>query len=242
MSIYEHEVFISNIANYYFPWSFAIALILLFVGFNFPFKYSRLTMLIGLWTLPLVILFSLAYLIYYTEILAVAGLLLFTGFYIKWKHSRLLMGTGLGLFWVIIILSMGIFVEFWPEKIAEVSTKSSVHDIQVALLSYARDHDGLYPENISEIVPEYLDAWPENAFTAQPMKDIAYGSEPYWGDFTYIPVRTDSEITEFYLLGYGWEDQSGRVYLNDNPIKHVVIILNSDGTIDYDQLQDILKK
>jgi energy-coupling factor transporter transmembrane protein EcfT len=199
-------------------------------------------MLIGLWMLPVVILFSMAYLIYFSEILFIAGLLLFAGFYIKWKHSRLLMGIGLGLFPVIIILQMGTFVEFWPEKIAEVSTKSSVHDIQRALLSYASDHDGLYPEDISEIVPEYLDAWPENAFTTEPMKEIDFGSEPFQGDFTYVPVYSDSNISGFYILGYGIESNPGIDLYDDGTGDHVIIIIQSDEEYDLDQLRDILKE
>ena len=65
-------------------------------------------------------------------------------------------------------------------KAKEAAVKEGVHTIQVAVVSYAADHDGAYPateyvtctpsdKSADNLGNKYLDAWPDNPWTGEPM-------------------------------------------------------------------------
>jgi hypothetical protein len=108
-------------------------------------------------------------------------------------------------------------------------SKSFIRKIHDSLEAYSNDHDSLYPEDISALIPDYLGSMPENVYTAEPMKDIEFGSEPWEGDFSYEPVYTGSEITDYLLYLYGSKYEDGMDMDNDGIKDHVITVLSSDN-------------
>ena len=107
-------------------------------------------------------------------------------------------------------------------------TKSNVHTIQIHLEQWASDHGGLYPSSIRALIQDgYLTEPLVNPFTQAPMKEIAFGSSPFEGEFTYVPVFDDGHVRSFYLLGYGDRDKWGYDVDGDAVDDHVLIIVTS---------------
>jgi len=98
------------------------------------------------------------------------------------------------------------------DKARDAAVKEGVWGIQNAVLTYATEHDGLYPDP-SQVahdgqVASYLDPWPDNPWTGAPMAD-ADGYSP--GDFHYDAWDGDvvaslafvlPEFEHFGLLGW----------------------------------------
>lgn len=177
------------------------------------------------------------------SLLGISVIIFLVGLFIKGKLSRYLIGIGLLSFIIIVFLLFGKSSEHcYPSKIAESHTKTSVHRIQESLMMYSVDHDGIFPDDISEISDEYLEQWPENAFTGELIRNIEFGSDPSQGDFTYLPVYSDNEITRFFLLAYGFDDEHnpGMDINNDGTGDNVILIISSEDEIDEELLQDLL--
>ena len=102
-------------------------------------------------------------------------------------------------------------------KAPEAEVKSNVHTIQIALERYAVDHyddpeTDTYPREIETLInEEYIVAFPPNPFKIpDEMKEIEFGSDEWWGEFSYFPVIIDDRVIGYYLLGYG--DKNGPGY------------------------------
>lgn len=73
------------------------------------------------------------------------------------------------------------------DKGKDAAVKENVHSIQVGVITYAADHDGLYPDPMQVesggTVADYLDGdWPANPWTGADMTNSAVYSK---GDYTY---------------------------------------------------------
>jgi type II secretion system protein G len=65
------------------------------------------------------------------------------------------------------------------DKAKDAAVKEGVHHIQIAVLSYAADHEGAYPateyvtytadRTLNNLGNRYLDTWPKNPWTGKPM-------------------------------------------------------------------------
>jgi hypothetical protein len=160
----------------------------------------------------------------------ISFLLFIIGLKSKWKYSYILKIMGLILFIgfsatiITNSLKSGLPLRYRTEH----ASREFLYKIRSALWTYAENNNGLFPEDISEIIPEYLATWPENVYTAEPMKNIELGSESYEGDFTYIPVYTDTEITDFFLYLYGRKNTDGMDVNLDGTRDHIILVLTND--------------
>lgn len=85
------------------------------------------------------------------------------------------------------------------EKAKDTAVKEGVHDIQIAILTWASDHDDSFPPE-SEVsrdgaVGRMLDRWPDDPFNGGPMVDE--GDQP--GDFDY---ERSPDGSSYVLLQY----------------------------------------
>jgi hypothetical protein len=164
-------------------------------------------------------------------VLFILGLILFIwGIRSKEKYSLIIRWLGILIF---IGLFSYLFFFMSPIKDGQITgrwiSKTFLREIQNSLEAYAIDHNGLYPEDISLLIPQYLKTMPENVYTAEPMKDIEFGSEGFEGDFSYEPVYTGQEITDYLLFLYGLR-YSSRMDMESEGVKHhVILVLSSDG-------------
>jgi hypothetical protein len=139
----------------------------------------------------------------------------------------------MGIAFLILILEFLSFIglaEYIParEKAMEAETRSNVHLIQIGLERYAVNHQGIYPPDSQTLIEQnYLSAMPDNPFTKAPMKDIPFGSSPFEGEFTYVPVFKDNQVYGFYLIGYGKEKDLGQDVDGDSIGDHVIIVIDS---------------
>ena len=149
-----------------------------------------------------------------------------------------LSGFFIALGWVAIMLPS---ITHLPSKAAEAGVKSSLYTILMAAAQYGIDHEGQYPRKINDLIADnYLDSFPQNAFSAEPMKPIEFGASDFEGNFTYVPVIQSGEVTGYYLLGYGTESNPGEDVNNDGKQDHVVIVLSDDLNTSYKELRTLL--
>jgi hypothetical protein len=114
------------------------------------------------------------------------------------------------------------------DKSKQAEVKCNAHTVKIVLDRYALDHEGLYPEGIENLIETgCLSEMPKNPFTTEPTRAIAFGSEPRVGELTYLPVTKDGQIKDYYLIGYGTEDDTGVDVNGDGVRDHVIIILSS---------------
>ena len=86
-------------------------------------------------------------------------------------------------------------------KAKDASTKEATHSIQVGVQSYANDNNDGFPADVtSGNMADYLDTWPNNAFTGDPIANLETQ-----GDFTYstggVEVGTDGNMSDYTLGG-----------------------------------------
>jgi hypothetical protein len=133
--------------------------------------------------------------------------------------------------WIIILMFLGwdYYIYAQLAEIRNKTTLGNLHQIQMGLEIYAVNHGGEVPMNIYDLVlKRFLSDIPENPFTRKPMRNIEYGSSPYRGEFTYIPIASDGRATEYILVGYGTEKtKSGKDYNNDGVDDHILLELDS---------------
>ena len=99
----------------------------------------------------------------------------------------------------------------------ESSTKEGIHSLQIAVQTYAIDHNDLYPLPVSadELVTmlrPYVDTWPDNPYSGQPMapaaggkqtaSSVAFGqrSSAGAGEFAYAVSK---DRTSYMIVAYG---------------------------------------
>lgn len=132
-------------------------------------------------------------------------------------------------------------------KTHEAEVKMNLNAIQNALTRYARDNDGIYPDQIEGMedpkvylpvefetdVPNELQYvfrssyHPKNPVTGKDTRDITFGAKPFAGECTYIPVEIDGEVKGYYLLAYGYESTPGMDVDGDGEPDHVIQVLCS---------------
>ena len=131
-------------------------------------------------------------------------------------------GVGLGIYLIMTLPNINM-----TPRAKESETKTNVRQIQTALERYWMDHC-VYPNEIGTLITEgYMAGFPTNAFTKQPMKEIAFGSSPYQGDFTYVRFMIDDNVRAFTLLAYGKNGGKGLDMDEDGVDDHVIIVLYS---------------
>ena len=82
--------------------------------------------------------------------------------------------------------------------------KIKLYEIQRGVETYSVHHNRLYPLDVQLVIEEgFMDGFPVNPFTHQPMREIAFGETPSDGEFTYIPVIIDNKVQGYYLFCYG---------------------------------------
>jgi hypothetical protein len=110
----------------------------------------------------------------------------------------------------------------------EAATKANLLAIQSALEAYAEKHEGAYPADIIELVQGgFLTEFPQNPFTKEPMNNIALGSSPFEGEFTYVPGIDKGQVRRYYLFCYGDKRTVGMDVNGDGVRDHVILVLSS---------------
>ena len=116
------------------------------------------------------------------------------------------------------------------EKAWEAETKSNLRTIQDALERWANDHEGLYPADIDLLIEDgYLATMPFKAGSARHIRNIAFGSSQFEGDFTYVQEIDDDKIQGYFLVGYGSETSKGYDINCDGSDDHVIMVLGRYG-------------
>ena len=79
-------------------------------------------------------------------------------------------------------------------KAKDAAVKEGIHSIQIGVQSYALDNNDTYPPSVAtsatlvdQAGKSYVDNWPKNPFTNQPMKDSTSQ-----GDYTYSKPTSSS--------------------------------------------------
>jgi type II secretory pathway pseudopilin PulG len=98
------------------------------------------------------------------------------------------------------------------DKAKDSSVKEGVHSIQVAIQSYAVDHNDSYPPEsevardgeVGTLMQRESIAWPTNPFTNEPMQ-----ASPNEGDYTYDVTADGTSFTLTGHLGDGAEFSVG---------------------------------
>ncbi|MCX6646159.1 MAG: hypothetical protein NTY09_07370 [bacterium] len=139
-----------------------------------------------------------------------------------------------------------IYIMIWPiiwffdlPGVLETSYKSDCSTIATALWRYAEDHDGQYPLTTDILFEDrYLDCHPANNIAGKKVnyaeiKDVPFGSEPFEGNFTYIPVSEGEVIFGYYFIGYGYDHRNGMDVNGDGIDDHVIILFDSRSVENY---------
>jgi hypothetical protein len=150
---------------------------------------------------------------------------------------------GLLSFFVALVL-MGTYIpstQLSPSRSAEAEVKTGLHVIQVAVERYAFDHEGHYPREISDLIgTNYLYSYPQNPFSAEPMKPVEFGASGFEGNFTYVPVIQAGEVRGFYLLAYGAESNGAQDVDEDGKRDHVLLVLSDETNASEPELSTLL--
>ena len=127
--------------------------------------------------------------------------------------------------------------------------KSNIHSIQFALERYSEEHDNQYPSDINVLLDRYLLRLPENAYVnfknpdnKRQMRNISFGTEECYGDFTYIPCEVDGRIESYYLIGYGKPDDPGHDFDGDDVPDYVLTVAIGQNNYPLKSLVELLKK
>jgi hypothetical protein len=114
--------------------------------------------------------------------------------------------------------------------------KSNLRAVQLGIERYASDYDGIYPEDVSDVIAEgYMDAWPttRDADGADmTMGPIEFVSAPNHGMFVYLPVVTDDVVTGYYLMAYGTAIEDGMDVDGDGTNDHIIEVLEGSWSED----------
>jgi hypothetical protein len=117
-----------------------------------------------------------------------------------------------------------------PIIFLEARTKSNALLINNALQRYAADMGGFYPDNIGSLIGDnYLTTMPDNLFTGQPMKNVAYNSPDSVGNVTYLPLKVEDQIQGYYFLIYGYTTSPGRQLLSSETQDHVFLVVTENS-------------
>jgi len=113
------------------------------------------------------------------------------------------------LYWVVFLaaayMAWGIFFVAIPRaehsRNAEIC-KRNLHAIQLAVERYAVDSPHAdYPYDVCDVIRAgYIDAFPINPFSGEPMQPYPPGSEPPLGDFIYEPKGIAGRYIDNYKL------------------------------------------
>ena len=125
----------------------------------------------------------------------------------------------------------------------EAEVETSLRAIQVDVERWALDHENMYPQDINVVVISGIaENFPSNPISEGEMIPIEFGSEPFEGNFTYVPVSVEGDIKGYYLIGYGLSANDGDDIDGDGTGDHVVAVLkgwNGDES-DIPPLEDLL--
>jgi hypothetical protein len=121
------------------------------------------------------------------------------------------------------------------ERVAHL--KANGHQISAALTEYASDHNGHFPSDTNVLVEEsYKSSLPVNRIIREYqaiMEEIPFGSEPFEGNFTYVPVYEGEFVVGYYLIVYGYKNREGLDVNGDGIDDHVIMVLDSTGVANY---------
>ncbi|MBN2081837.1 hypothetical protein JW859_06465 [bacterium] len=127
------------------------------------------------------------------------------------------------------------------DKAKEAEAKQNLRLLQLACDKYLEQH-GVYPASLE---PQAIEIPLGHNYPANPlaqgdrqMRPIPFGAPEPYGDFTYLPVYKENELTGYYLLGYGSERTRGIDVDGDGEGDHVIMILSSQTDI-YDPMQPV---
>jgi len=139
------------------------------------------------------------------------------------------------------LFAIGIPPRGLSDKAKEVEAKQNLRLLQLACDKYLERH-GVYPASLEPQaveIPLGLD-YPTNPLAqgARQMRAVPFGAAEPYGDFTYLPVYEENELTGYYLLGYGSERTRGFDVDGDGEGDHVIMILSSQ-TDSYDPMQPV---
>ncbi len=112
--------------------------------------------------------------------------------------------------------------------------KTNLRAIQIGCERYASDNDGVYPEDVSEVISEgYMDAWPtvrDPDGAEMTMEPIEFESAPNHGMFVYVPIRSDDAVMGYYLMAYGTVAGDGMDVDGDGTNDHIIEVLDGINT------------
>jgi fructan beta-fructosidase len=134
------------------------------------------------------------------------------------SHSRSARGfTLIELLIVIVIVAIlaAVAVPLYlqqRDKAKDAAVKKGARVVQVAIQSWAMDHNGAYPDS-SLVRPDgevgaYIDTWPENPWTGKPMAGSAaysrgdFGYEAWTGSYAAVTKALPSGYEQYGLVGW----------------------------------------
>ena len=142
----------------------------------------------------------------------------------------------------------------WDEiERKEIQVKNNVLTIQNAVDHYAYENENQYPDDIQTLIDKgYMKIFPGNPLSDDnvPMREIEFTSSGKEGNFSYIAVTSKGETINYYLIGYGANNQefsSKPDYYKDvdkdGTHDNVVIVLkgNTEGLSETLPLKKLLK-
>lgn len=131
-----------------------------------------------------------------------------------------------------------------PNYNPEWESKKNLHTLQIVLERYAVSHIGEFPAGIDDMITDHvINSFPLNPFTEKTMRNIPFHSEPFEGEFTYVPVSREGIIVGYYLLLYGRKENEGMDINGDGVRDHVILVLDSEtaeAIPDFPPLSDLL--
>lgn len=117
-------------------------------------------------------------------------------------------------------------------KAKEAEVKSNIHSIQIAIERHYVDFESYPPDSHALIEKGYLDEFPFNPYTDEPMIECGFPGSP--GDFIYFPIFDDAneKVIGYKLIGFGRNASTSDKINNELLAKEGVIKEESDGEID----------
>jgi len=161
--------------------------------------------------------------------IAISLVVMVVGF-IRWRSPSSWRLRFWGGFAAVVVLAAGLFVPpcSFPVRSPWHETMVNLSTIQHAVEIYAEHNEGDFPLTIQDLFTEpILNSTPRNRYTGKLMLEIPFGSTPWEGEFTYLPVKQDEDVVGYYLIAYGGKDWRGDDIDGDGQPDHVLQVLSS---------------